>query len=73
MPEELRTSAIRQLEPQPRDPVFNLRHPDPSLTKNITVRDPRLQVRGSWKKLALKKAGGVTGRMGFAYFVVEGG
>ncbi|KAJ6534132.1 hypothetical protein B0H19DRAFT_439818 [Mycena capillaripes] len=73
VPEQFVSAATRKIHPHiPSDPVYKLRHPDPSLVSSLAVTDPSLQVLGSWQKVPVKKAGGITSRMGFASFVFEG-
>ncbi|KAH9942131.1 uncharacterized protein BXZ73DRAFT_40844 [Epithele typhae] len=43
-----------------------LRHPDPGLVTQQEIKDPRLQLMGSWKKIRVK---GIAPRQGFASFV----
>lgn len=49
--------------------VVSLRHPDPSSTPTLKVEYPSLQIYGSWKKLYLKKHGGMLPRLGFTSFI----
>ncbi|KAF7332954.1 hypothetical protein MVEN_02401300 [Mycena venus] len=73
VPKHLETPEIRKIHPIIQlNPIYKLRHPDPTLVASLTVTDPTLQVLGSWQKVQLKKAGGITSRMGFASFVFEG-
>ncbi|KAJ6579160.1 hypothetical protein DFH09DRAFT_1260524 [Mycena vulgaris] len=73
IPKEMETSEMRRIHPIiQQDPVYKLRHPDPKLVVTLAVVDPALQVLGSWQKVALKKSGGITSRMGFSSFVFEG-
>ncbi|KAJ7187189.1 hypothetical protein C8R46DRAFT_1025093 [Mycena filopes] len=73
VPKEFDTDEIRKINPLiVNDRVFALLHPDPTLVASLTVADPTLQVRGSWRKVPVKKGGGITARMGFASFVFEG-
>ncbi|RDB16756.1 hypothetical protein Hypma_002384 [Hypsizygus marmoreus] len=52
--------------------LVGLRHPDPALTPTLKVVFPGLQVYGSWKKLSLKKNGGMKARLGFTSFIYKG-
>jgi hypothetical protein len=52
--------------------ITQLRHPDPALAAKLELQDEGLQIRGSWRKVNLKKPGGMTPRMGFAAFVWNG-
>ncbi|KAJ7082935.1 hypothetical protein B0H15DRAFT_852091 [Mycena belliarum] len=73
VPKDMETPRIRKIHPTIKlDPVYRLRHPDPALVATLAVVDPASQVLGSWKKVVLKKSGGITSRMGFASFVFEG-
>ena len=45
------------------------RHPDPQLVAKLEVKNERLQLLGSWRKIELKKSVKITQRMGFACFV----
>jgi hypothetical protein len=50
--------------------AISLRNPDPSLCHKLTLTHPRLQVRGSWRKLQLKPGEkSIGGRMKFASFI----
>ena len=49
--------------------VGALRHPDASLVARLEVLDPRLQIRGSWKKIHTPKHNKISPRMGFTHFV----
>ncbi|KAJ7838888.1 hypothetical protein B0H13DRAFT_163023 [Mycena leptocephala] len=72
VPEQFETPETRQLNPTVEDdPVYQLRHPDPTLVASLTLTDPSLQIRGSWQKVAIKKDG-ISPRMGFASFIFEG-
>jgi hypothetical protein len=51
---------------------MQLRHPDPKLVPKVEIKDETMQMYGSWKKLKLKKTGGIPSRMGFASFVYQG-
>ncbi|KAJ7101982.1 hypothetical protein C8R44DRAFT_988292 [Mycena epipterygia] len=73
VPDNMHTAETRRIHPLIRqDPVYELRHPDPTLVATLAVTDPTLQVLGSWQKVVLNKGGGITSRMGFASFVFEG-
>ncbi|KAJ7640081.1 hypothetical protein DFH06DRAFT_1053126 [Mycena polygramma] len=73
VPQDLVTPQMREIHPIIRDdPVFKLRHPDPALVASLELTDPSLQVLGSWRKVPLKKVGGITSRSNFASFVFEG-
>ncbi|KAJ7473606.1 hypothetical protein B0H11DRAFT_2174202 [Mycena galericulata] len=73
VPDHLKNAEIRKINKGPKfDSEFELRHPDPKLVVSLAVTDPTLQVLGSWQKVPVKKAGGITSRMGFASFVFEG-
>ncbi|KAF8962983.1 hypothetical protein BDZ97DRAFT_1064881 [Flammula alnicola] len=50
--------------------LFHFRHPDPMIDQRI--RDPSLQVLGSWRKLKVKKVGGPGRRMNFSGFIWDG-
>ncbi|KAF9465693.1 hypothetical protein BDZ94DRAFT_1296211 [Collybia nuda] len=49
--------------------LITLRHPDPSLTSSLTLKDPSLQVRGSWLKLHIKNQLRTLSRFSFATFI----
>ncbi|KAJ7685845.1 hypothetical protein B0H17DRAFT_1225452 [Mycena rosella] len=72
VPKEMETPGTQGVFPTlARDPVYELRHPDPKLVAKLAVVDPELQVLGSWQKVPLKNSGGITSRMGFASFMFE--
>ena len=52
--------------------AWKLRHPDPVLLQATLLKDEKLQVHGSWRKVKLKRSGGIQSRMGFASFVYKG-
>jgi hypothetical protein len=73
VPPHLDTPAIQKIFPKSKkDENHHLRHPDPTLVPKLNLKDERLQVRGSWKKIELQKGGGLSSRMGFASFVYKG-
>ncbi|KAG6906801.1 hypothetical protein DXG01_012049 [Tephrocybe rancida] len=47
--------------------LIQLRHPDPSATAKLQLKDPKLQIRGSWAKLPVNSRGIV--RFAFASFI----
>lgn len=49
--------------------LIQLRHPDPSLTASLTLKDPSLQVRGSWLKLNIKNQPRALARFSFTTFI----
>ena len=50
--------------------AISLRNPDPSLCHKLTLTHPRLQIRGSWRKLQLKPGEkSIAGRMKFSSFI----
>ncbi|KAF8965649.1 hypothetical protein BDZ97DRAFT_1811650 [Flammula alnicola] len=52
--------------------LISLRHPDPSLTATVEVKDPELQVLGSWKKVSVRRQGAMKPRLAFASFIWNG-
>ncbi|KAJ7024546.1 hypothetical protein C8F04DRAFT_1131316 [Mycena alexandri] len=73
VPKEFESAEIRKINPLiVNDRVYALLHPDPTLVASLTVSDPTLQLRGSWRKVPVRKGGAITARMGFASFVFEG-
>ncbi|KAI0317374.1 hypothetical protein OF83DRAFT_1163971 [Amylostereum chailletii] len=52
--------------------IFQLRHPDPSLSHKHELQHPALQVRGSWRKVAIPKSKNIQPRQMFASFVWNG-
>ncbi|KAF8581947.1 hypothetical protein K439DRAFT_188605 [Ramaria rubella] len=73
IPAQVKIQSLSWIMPREKiDQVTRLRHPDPTLVPNWELKNPDLQVRGSWKKLSLRKPGGMTSRSGFSYFVWEG-
>ena len=73
IPPPLNSPAMQSILPKEKmEEIQQLRHPDPKLVPKLDLKDERLQVRGSWKKVELKKGGGVTSRMGVACFVYKG-
>ncbi|KAJ7088234.1 hypothetical protein C8R43DRAFT_298122 [Mycena crocata] len=49
--------------------MYQTRHPNPQTTLSTDMRSTALQVRGSWKRLAIANQGEVTGRENFACFI----
>ncbi|KAF8075717.1 hypothetical protein FPV67DRAFT_1572662 [Lyophyllum atratum] len=49
--------------------LTQLRHPDPNLTARLELKNPDLQVRGSWSKLPVKSTARVLARFAFASFI----
>ncbi|KAJ7740097.1 hypothetical protein B0H16DRAFT_1676390 [Mycena metata] len=75
VPKEFESPEILKINPViVNDRVYALLHPDPTLVASLSVSDPTLQLRGSWRKVSVKKGkgGAITARMGFASFVYEG-
>jgi hypothetical protein len=69
-PTDIDTSSLRCLITSEKvRELTQLRHPDPGLVAKLELQNEELQIRGSWKKVNLKKSGGMTPRMGFASFV----
>jgi hypothetical protein len=68
-----KTPALKALLPMKmiRD-MTSFRHPDPSLTANLVVSEPELQISGSWKKISLQKKGGMKARLAFTSFIWNG-
>jgi hypothetical protein len=52
--------------------LTQLRHPDPARVAQLEVQEPALQVRGSWAKLAVKRAPEMRPRVGPATWLWEG-
>lgn len=70
IPETVDTSGLSSLIPTSDvKKVSALRHPDPVLCATQQTTHPGFQVRGSWKKIAIKKSENIAARMGFASFV----
>jgi hypothetical protein len=49
--------------------MIRFRHPDPHLLPGQQLKDPELQVRGSWQKIRLAHRRRIPSRMGFVAFV----
>lgn len=49
--------------------LLQFRHPDPNRSAKLTLKNPDLQVSGSWQKIQLKKPGTIQPKLGFASFV----
>ncbi|RDB31086.1 hypothetical protein Hypma_000053 [Hypsizygus marmoreus] len=71
LPDSLRIPAEQILPTAKVNELIHLKHPDPKLVPSINIKCDRLQVCGSWKKINIKKPGGVTARTGSAYFVYD--
>ncbi|TFK44026.1 hypothetical protein BDQ12DRAFT_701677 [Crucibulum laeve] len=68
-----RTSEIQKvLNTSKTNEIIQLRHPDPKLCANLEVKEPELQLLGSWKKIKVKKAEGPGRRMTFSSFIWKG-
>jgi hypothetical protein len=50
--------------------ISHLKHPDPMLAPKLVLKDPKLQLRGSWQKLDISIPSG--SRLGVASFVYGG-
>jgi hypothetical protein len=70
MPASHHTPRIRpQADQEQLQKLIQLRHPDPSLTASLALKDPTLQVRGSWLKLHIKGQPRALSRFSFASFI----
>ncbi|KAI0075654.1 hypothetical protein K474DRAFT_1599470 [Panus rudis PR-1116 ss-1] len=63
-------SALKREIPQGSLPVlYQFKHPDPNLIKNIDKRNDELQVLGSWQKAEIPRDKSIPPRLGFGSFV----
>ncbi|CDO71013.1 hypothetical protein BN946_scf184844.g17 [Trametes cinnabarina] len=51
--------------------VAQFRHPDPTIYRSLEMRDPALQVRGSWQRLKWADSSRLTSRMAHAAFIYK--
>lgn len=73
MPSNLDKALVQKVIPNRNTADhLKLRHPEPKLVAKLTLQNESLQVRGSWKKLQIKKGCNLPQRMGFASFVWDG-
>ncbi|KZP11913.1 hypothetical protein FIBSPDRAFT_799744 [Athelia psychrophila] len=73
IPARIDKTKLKRLIPDRKvTELTRLRHPDPQLSSKLTFANSELQIRGSWKKLSIRKTGGMGPRMGFASFVWNG-
>ena len=66
--EHAHLEALDNHKPNAVDDLISLRHPDPALVTKQEIKDPRLQVMGSWKKIT-NLGKGISSRQGFSSFV----
>lgn len=73
MPSGLDRALVQNVVPnESLNNYLKLRHPEPKLAAKLTLKNEKLQIRGSWKKLRTKRGGNLPQRMGFASFVWNG-
>ncbi|KAI0075656.1 hypothetical protein K474DRAFT_1646268 [Panus rudis PR-1116 ss-1] len=63
------------LKMNPTNAMFRLlstRHPDPRLSAKLEIKNPDLQIRGSWCKIEIPREKVIQPRYGFASFVWNG-
>jgi hypothetical protein len=73
MPSDLDKALVQNVVPnRTLNDFLKLRHPEPTLTAKLTLKNENLQIRGSWKKVRTKKGANLPQRMGFASFVWNG-
>jgi hypothetical protein len=73
MPSSLDSALVKKVVPNATlNNYLKLRHPEPKLVAKLTLQNENLQIRGSWKKLQIKKGANLPQRSGFASFVWNG-
>lgn len=73
MPSSLDSALVKKVVPnETLNNYLKLRHPEPKLVAKLTLQNENLQIRGSWKKLQIKKGAKLPQRSGFASFVWNG-
>ncbi|KAJ7093289.1 hypothetical protein B0H15DRAFT_1020725 [Mycena belliarum] len=72
VPAHLKTPDIQSLYPFLGIDILALRHPDPNIAPALAVKQPSLQICGSWKKLSIGKSPGLVPRLRCAVTALNG-
>ncbi|KAJ7174743.1 hypothetical protein C8R46DRAFT_892211 [Mycena filopes] len=72
LPQSLKSAETQRLTPLLGRDIVALRHPDPESAPFVIVRNPELQIHGSWRKLAISKSNALSPRMGSALCAHDG-